>query len=493
MNNILSRDLIAKDFLLIQENIFTNEITELDRDQLCNMIDFWKILLYEKYEARPGQKILLEFNLTNAYYYSAIFAAWELGLIMIVDWPHAYSYDDAVSYRMTMHGKIDIAILYHRQVDPNDKDFYSYWDLERNKLNCKHIVTDKDFDSYTIQDHNLFQWLKSHSMTVSDDHAVWTASGGTTGLPKQIKISHKEIVLQAKRLCKHLNFIQGENTLHTNNLHHGASMCYHFLPSFMMSKNHYVFNGDVGDSSKYFKDLCKYTIDNKINKILLYSADKLINFLTTIDILTHHLDIVTLFYVNRQCIELLNAKNIASIRNVFGDTTIGYGFLVKVVDQNTDPDSYVVSKIGPKLDDFFDFKIENEHLYVKAIGLGETEWRTSHDRFALIDNNFHFYGRGNNYRIGDQWIVLGDIDKKVAELFLDDGATVIIDNEEQQIYLSVWKQNDQAEKEFDQYLRNTYDNIIVNKVARHLNPIEYTVSRKIDRQKLMNYFRNLTV
>ena len=492
MNTILSRNLISKDFLLIQENQNTGERVEINRNSLCNMIDYWKILLVEKYQAQPGQKVLLEFNLTNAYYYSAIFAVWELGLIMIVDWPHAFSYEDATSYRMTMHGKIDLAIVYSRQTDPTDKDFYSFWDHERNRLNCNHIITEKEFDDHRIQNHDIFNEIVKTVYAEPGIDAVWTASGGTTGLPKQIKITHKEIFLQAQRLCKHLNFQVGESTLHTNNLHHGASMCYHFLPSFMMSKTHYVFNGNTRNSSTYFEDLCRYTQNKQINKILLYSSDKIVNFLNTIDPLNHSLDIITLFYVNQQCIRLMKSKNIASIRNVFGDTTIGYGFLVKIVDQHTDPDNYVVNKIGPKLDDFFDFKIENDYLYVRAAGLGETEWRTSKDRFADIDGYFHFYGRGNNYRIGDQWIVLGDLDKKVAEIFSDDGATVVIDNEEQQLYLSVWKQNSQAEKDFDQYLSNTYQNVCINKIARHLNAHEYTVSRKIDRQKLLHYFRKMS-
>jgi acyl-coenzyme A synthetase/AMP-(fatty) acid ligase len=490
MNTILSRDLISKDFLLIQENFSTNEKITFDKDQLCHMIDYWKVLLVEKYNAQPGQKVLLEFNLTNAYYWSAIFAVWELGLIMIVDWPHAFNHEDATSYRMTMHGKIDFAIVYSRQTDPNDKEFYSYWDYERNRLNCTHIITETEFDNYQIQNHTAVNQICSTIHAKPSDYAVWTASGGTTGLPKQIKITHKEIFLQAQRLCKHLNFQIGENTLHTNNLHHGASMCYHFLPSFMLSKNHYVFNGNP-KLPTYRQQLCDYIVSRNINKILLYSSDKLINFLTHVEPLKHHLDIITLFYVNKQCIELLKEKNIRSIRNVFGDTTIGYGFLVKVVDQNTNPETYVVNKIGPKLDDFFDFKIENKHLYVKAVGLAETEWKTSQDQFELIDGHYHFYGRGNNFRIGDEWINLGALDKKVAELFFDDGATVVIDNEEQKMYLSVWKQNPVAELELKNYLTQTYQAVTVNKIARDLDPIQYTVSRKIDRQKLLQYFRKM--
>jgi len=490
MSNVLSRNLISLDFVLYQENLQSNELTTINREQFVSMIDYWKMLLVEKYQAKPGQTVMLEFNLTNAYYFSAVFAVWELGMIMIVDWPHAFSYEDATSYRMTMHGKVDFAILYSRQTDPNDQDFYSYWDYERNRLNCNTILTEQEFDSYQIQDHTKFKEISQKILASPDIDAVWTASGGTTGNPKHIKITHKEIALQAGRLVKHLNFNVGENSLHTNNLHHGASMCYHFLPSFMTSKNHYVYNGNPKDNN-YDQVLCDYIIDRKINKILLYSSKKLLNFLSQTPRLNHNLDIITLFYVNNRCIDLMHEKNVGSIRNVFGDTTIGYGFLVKVVDKNTDSNTYVTNRIGPKLDDFFDFKIEDGYLHVKVVGLGETKWKTSLDRFNLINNDYYFYGRGTQYRICDEWINLGDIDNKVAECFPEDGATVVIDNEEQQLYLSVWKSNTQGEQKFSQYLKDNYQHVKLNKVARDLNVIEYTVSRKVDRQKLMQYFRKI--
>lgn len=488
--NILSRNLISADFVLHQENLHTGEVFQIDRDKFCGMIDYWKILLVEKYNAKPGQTVMLEFNLTNAYYYSAVFAVWELGMIMIVDWPHAYSYEDATSYRMTMHGKVDFAILYSRQTDPTDDKFYSYWDYERNRLNCNTILTEQEFDSYQIQDHSRFKEISQTVLASPEIDAVWTASGGTTGNPKQIKITHKEITLQAARLVKHLNFTVGENSLHTNNLHHGASMCYHFLPSFMTSKNHYIYNSELGDFNSY-QGLSKYIVDRQINKVLLYSSEKLINFLSATPKLEHDLDIVTLFYVNKRCIDLMHEKNVRSIRNVFGDTTIGYGFLVKVVDKDTDSDTYVTNRIGPKLDDFFDFKIDNGYLYVKAVGLGETEWKTSLDKFSLTNNNYYFYGRGTQYRICDEWINLGDIDNQVAECFPEDGATAVIDNEEQQLYLSIWKDNPEGEKKFANYLKNNYQHVRLNKVAKNLNVVEYIVSRKVDRQKLMQYFRKI--
>jgi len=490
MINILSRNLISPDFILHQENFQSKEVTVITRERFIGMIDYWKILLVEKYQAKPGQTVMLEFNLTDAYYYSAVFAVWELGMIMIVDWPHAFSYKDATSHRMTMHGKVDFAIVWSLQTDPTAEGVYSYWDYERTRLNCNTIITEKEFDSYQIQDHTKFEEVSKTILASPDVDAVWTATGGTTGDAKQIKITHKEIALQAGRLVKHLNFNVGENTLHIGNLHHGASMCYHFLPSFMTSKNHYIYSGDQ-KKNNYYQDLCECIVDRKINKVLLYSSEKLINFLLQTPRLDHNLDIVTLFYVNKRCIDLMHEKNVNSIRNVFGDTTIGYGFLVKVVDKNTDSDTYVTNRIGPKLDDFFDFKIENQHLYVKAVGLGETEWKTSLDKFELINNDYYFYGRGTQYRICDEWISLGEIDNKVTECFPEDGATAVIDNEEQQLYLSVWKSNPEGEEKFSNYLKVRYQHVKVSKIARGLDITQYIVSRKPDRQKLMQYFRQM--
>jgi hypothetical protein len=50
----------------------------------------------------------------------------------------------------SIHGKIDYAIVYSRQLDPNDKDFYLQWDVLRTQLHCKEIITEKDFDNYEI-------------------------------------------------------------------------------------------------------------------------------------------------------------------------------------------------------------------------------------------------------------------------------------------------------------------------------------------------------
>ena len=59
----------------------------------------------------------------------------------------------------------------------------------------------------------------------------------------------------------------------------------------------------------------------------------------------------------------------------------------------------------------------------------------------------------------------------------------MIDNEEQQLYLSVWKSNPDGEQKFSNYLKDNYQHVTVNKIARELNVIEYIVSRKVESSK----------
>ena len=44
----------------------------------------------------------------------------------------------------------------------------------------------------------------------------------------------------AERMGRLLNFRNEDRVLHIRNIHHGASMSYHFLPSFMIAKDHYT-------------------------------------------------------------------------------------------------------------------------------------------------------------------------------------------------------------------------------------------------------------
>lgn len=492
MTNVLSRHHINPEILIHQWNINSGEIKTFDYNQLCGMIDYWKYMLVEKYHAQPGKTVMIEFNLTNIYYFSAIYAAWELGLTLIVDWVHANSEQMCRSKVFSIHGKIDYAIVYSKQLDPLDKNFYSKWDVLRTELHCNQIITEEDFDNYQVVDHARFKEIASTVYATPESQAIWTATSGSTGIPKQQRIDHKSVVLQAQRLCKHLDFQPGTSTLHTNNLHHGASACYHFLPSMMVAKDHWIINSDFATESE-LKRLADCVNEQKINKLFLYTPAKLRKWLTTTSVLQHSVDVTTLYYCPTAMVTLAKEKNVNSIKSVFGDTTIGYGFLIKVVDCSMPLDNYEPNCIGPKLDEFFDFDLQDNSLYVQIPGIGSTEWKTSNDKFEFRDGKYYFLGRGTDYRINDEWILHQEIETKVSELFDvngEEGATIVVDNEEQQVYLAVWIDNPEAEAALDQWFSQRYKSVYVTKRAKNLDKKDFMGARKISRPALRVHFRN---
>ena len=477
---------------MYQHNFDTAETSLFDYQLFSSMIDYWKFLLVEKYHAEPGQTVMIEFNLTNIYYFTAIYAAWELGLILIVDWPHAHSKQDCHSVSFSIHGQIDHAIVYSGQLDPNNKKFYQEWDVYRTQLHCTNIITEKDFDNYEIQDHSKFDNIAQTVYATPDSQAIWTATSGSTGDPKQQRIDHRSVFLQARRLVTHLNFKPHDVVLHTNNLHHGASACYHFLPSFMSAKDHYILNSPLVTPEEN-KELAKFIIDKKINKLFLYTPAKLVSWLRATDRVEHNVEITTLYYCTKEIVQLAHEKNVSLIKSVFGDTTIGYGFLVKTVNPDDSLSDYEPNFISEKLDDFFDFKIKDGHLYIQIPGLDNSEWKTSYDNFELKNNKYYFLGRGTNYRINDEWINHTEIENKVNELFTTDhkeGATIVIDNEEQQVYLAVWTNDSAAEDLLDKWLSTRYQNVYISKKIHGISKDKFMGSRKISRQLLKEYFRS---
>jgi len=479
---LLSRHIINPNMVLKQHSTDRSEFVAFNYEDFCGMINFWKILLVEKYQAKTGQTVMIEFAQPSIHYYTAIFAAFELGLVLIIDWPHAKNEDDVRSHRMTMHGKIDFAIVNWGQIDPNHK-FYNYWDYRRTADNCRVLITEHDLDTYEIQDADLYNKVAGAIYATPDSDAIWSASGGTTGLAKQTRTTHRQAYLQAERLIKPLGFTEDDVSLHVRNLHHGASMVYHWLPSWMVAKEHSIL------TYRELEELVPAIKSEKITKVQLYTQQMVLDYLKLTHRLDHKLDIITLFNTTDEAIELIKEKNINSVNIVFGDTTIGLGFFVKRVDQSTTADSFSRACVGPKFDDYFDFKIEDGLLYISVPCLGQ-DWRTSGDRFDYVDGLYYFYGRSNRYRIGDEWITLGDIDAKVDQIF-GTGATAVIDEYYEHLYLAVWEPNPAAEAEFNDYLLSTFENVRINKIARDLNFDDFFGSRKIDKQKLKDQFRKL--
>ena len=445
---------------------------DIDYANFCHLVDRWKSLLIEKYKVYPGKKIVLEFVVPNAHYYSAVFAAFELGLVIISEWPPAFDEFDVHSHRMTMHGRIDYAIVHHGQLQPGH-EYYNYWNLRRTMANVDHVVTDIDFDQHQPckLDYPIF--------CNPDTEIMWAASGGTTGPAKQIRHSHQWVYTQSQRLTRHLNCNSHDHVLHIQNLLYGGGVYTWFIPTWMTAKEHTVM---VTDNIKQIADAV-YNL--QITKLHIHTYPMTLEFIEIVEPLTHDLDIMSFSNLPNEFIDKIKNKNIHSVKSMFGDAMIGSAVFVKTINKNsTIPEP---NYVGDIVDDFYDYKLEDGFLWISIPSLNQ-DWKTSQDRFEYKNGKYYFYGRGNQYQFQNQQLILGDLDLKVEELFKG-SATIVVDEEYKKIYLAVWKENSEALREFKHYLNTTYNGLQISQTAKNLNINKFTVARKIDREKLKEYFR----
>ena len=482
---VITRHCLNKDLLIYQHDSTDQQTDVFDYTQFCNMIDYWKVMLVDRYQAHPGQTCLIDFVILNAYYYSAVFAAAELGLVLIIDLPHAYNENDIQSYKINMHGKIDFVISQKIKYDEQRADYNKY-DILRNNHVGINTVFEEDFNSYIIQNNNLWEEVREKIYCQPDHPLIYSASSGTTGVPKKIVNSHRKVYLMARRLGRLLDIESTDRVLHTRNIHHGASMCYHFLPGFMIGKEQYTYTmKDDNDIPK----IVNFIEAHKLNQLFLYTSALLTNYLHQTPAVSHRVKITTLYQITAEAVNLLKQKNIKSISSPFGDTTIGLGFFVKKVNQFTDEKNYDVANMGPASDEFFLCELRDSKLYVSCPILDE-DWRTSNDLFDIIDGDFYFRGRADVYRINHDWIKLKDLESKVKQLFGPNGASIVVDQDMQKIYLAIWQENSEAETELNDFVEKEYEQARINYVLRNESFEHFYNSRKIDNSKIREVCRS---
>jgi hypothetical protein len=481
--NIISRHCINPAIVIHEHDHETRKfIAHYNYDNFCNLIDRWKILLIEKYNVRPGQTICPIVG-PNIFYYAMLFAAAELGLVIIVDWPHAFKESDLESPKMKIHGKIDFistAKFLHNPENPK----YLRWEVQRDLMYGHTMLYEEDYHNYEIKDIELFNKMPTTIWATPTSPLVYSASSGTTGDPKKITNTHKKIYLMAQRLGS-FYIEKNSSVLHTALIHHGASMCYHFLPGFMFGRDHFTFACGV----RYVPGIAEFVNANKINQLFLITPWMMTDYLKNTDPVAHRVNIITLYQIPINLIPMVKKKNINFVKSPFGDTTIGLGFFLKTVDQTTDIDTYDVTNMGPVIDNFFHVELRDKCLYISCPTLNE-DWATSNDQFEKIGNDYYFQGRANQYRINSEWIKLNDIEQQVQMLFGPTGANIVVDPEMQQIYLAVWKENAEAEKKLKTYFADNYNTVNISYVLRGEIYNEFFLSRKIDNSKIRQVCRN---
>lgn len=490
MKNLISRHCIHSDMLLYEHNPETGEVVKIyTRDDFCQLINRWKVYLVENYNVQPGQTIAMELA-PGIIYYSLVFAAAELGLTFVIDWPLCYSERDLTDPKVAMWGQIDYIVTHRHHEDPchiKGQQIWSKWTHQRNlKYGKTFVYEDKMFDYDMNQSQRITEIIES-IWARPDTPLINFASSGTTGLPKKLMNTHEKVYRISRRITG-LNFTKGLRILNFNNLHHGASMSYHFMPSFMVGSELFTAIGCYGPNELGIDGVIKFVLDNRINQIFLYRQDHAEHFLRTIPVVDWTINITTLLQITSEMARLVKEKNVNWICSPFGDTAIGQAIFNKKVTKDTDLETYDVANQGKPVDDFFQVEVRDGSLWVAVPELNQ-EWRTSGDAFEVIDGEYYFRGRANQYRINNEWIALGPLEQKVSELFGPQGANVVIDFEMQKVYLAVWEANAEAESKLNQYFAENYKGVKINYVLRNEEYRHFFSSRKIDNSKIREVCR----
>jgi hypothetical protein len=482
MKNIISRYCINPEISFPEYDTDTGELIKTHNyDDFCHLINRWKIILVKKYNAQPGQTIFLGVG-PNLYYYSLIFAVAELGLVLIVDWPHVYTEKQLEDPRISMYGQIDYIFIDYNFHNMDHPAAINEWEMRRNLKFGKFFLYQHEFYDYEIPKSEGITDIIKAVWATPDSDLIYSTSSGTIGTPTNIVNSHKEVYMFSNRSAN-LYFTKNDSALHYKTIHHGSSMSIHFLPAFMVGGAQFTPDGVNGDHID-MDPVIKFVIDKKINQLFLYKPEMLLYFLKNTPKIEHKVDITTLQQITPEMISLIKEKNINCIRTSFGDTTIGLMFFIKTVDQTTIIDEYDVNNMGPVLDDFYQFEIRDDHLWISIPAL-QQDWKTSNDVFAIIDGSYHFKGRSHKYRINEEWVELARLEQMVLQLFGLSNANIVIDSDQQKIYLAVWVPNLEAENKLKNYLTDTYNGAAnISYILRNENRDEFASSRKIDNVKI---------
>jgi acyl-coenzyme A synthetase/AMP-(fatty) acid ligase len=415
-------------------------------------------------------------------YYALIFACCELGLVLTNVWPSMIHDQDPYDDRLAIIGGVDMVICKQAQHDPTRADYNSA-NHKRDLTYSKKIIYEHEFVDYEIPNPALFEQISNTVWATPDTVLTIGCSSGTTGDPKKISDTHKKVYRMAQRYAP--RYSAGKRVLHSAHHHVGLSGPMYLLPGFMFGTDQFTHELEPAD----LQQLVDTVIENKINHLYCYNAPILLKFLQLVPRLEHDLRIFTLVRITKVVAELLQEKNVELLMTAFGDSTIGHAFFLKRIDRHTDLSAYDDSNQGAPVDDFYAFEIRNGLLYTSIPQLTQ-DWNTSKDLFEIKHGDYCCLGRSDDYEINGESFSLKTLEQQVSEFF-GEGANVFFDADRQKLYLAVWEKNDEAEKQLNNFLQQTYQFISISAVLRNVDIIEFYNDRKIDSAKVRRICRTI--
>lgn len=472
------KEVITRDFI----NQRIRFVECLNKDKVYNIkefndtINYWKIILYEGYNLRPGNRICIYDSTIGFLYTSLFFAASELGLEIITPPEKATDESGYVEHLEIMtqeQGLFDAAII----DEINQKSSNVSAMAQRY---CKSIISDQAFFSYKIKDDQLYKYLVDNVLCTEDSILVHATTSGSTGIPKPLKYTHKQLHRIAVRNIDVLGY-KNNSVCHTRNLHHSFILMTHFLPSIHASEEHYSFPLGRWENIKEFIELIKQLEISKVAITYKGLIDDVFSIMTKSgDRFKHNISIIVGgFHVSNEFIKLVKQVNIQEILSLFGTNETFGPLFVKHIKQSQDLSTYRSDWYPPTDGDFFTITSVENKISVTADSIGIKDIVVED---TLIGDNIAGYihkGRENLFRINEIYFTIPEIHETVVP-YCDGDFDICVDASNQKLYLAVWsgavefEKLNQAMKEkfkllqFDKYSRLDRDNYSGFKVNMNL-------------------------
>lgn len=475
---------ISKHFLHPKIKFSDHDAGIKDFGDFTDAITFWKTILVEKYGLTKGSKVAIFDTSLRFNYITLVLAAAELGIVLILtpDKPTSNTgKSEKLDALVEQHGMIDLCIM-------DDMCMAQLPLVAAAKLYGLALVNSNIFDTYTIKDHSLYNQLKETILAGPDDVLVLTTTSGSTGEPKLIAYTHRQLYKIGKRNVSVYQYDTAV-TCHTRNMHHAFVLLCHFLPVLTGTEMHYTksWNNDAKD----LVELVDYVNTNKINSVVVSYKQMLDSiFLVMIERNLTFLHDVTLivggFYITKDYVDKIKKVNVKKIISTFGSNETLAPLLLRHVDQNTDTESYQANYLGKPCDDFYQMSLGDDgRLQVTCKELFDGQI-TMDDRFSGDSKNGYYHqGRENFYRIDHTDFSLSQVND-IAKQFATGEFNITIDIPYQRIYLTVWSGTVLIDD-----LNSSLHNRIGLAISSWdtLDPKEFNDEFKLNHDKLRHYYR----
>jgi hypothetical protein len=480
-------EIISRNFLHPNIEFYDNDAGIKYAADFNDTITFWKTILYEGYNLRPGNSVVIYDTSLRFDYVCLVLAAAELGLKLILtpEKPSSVTGKDAkLDALVKSYGIIDLAII--DNVCANMPAI-----VASATRYSKKVIQSSVFSTYNIVDHSIYNQMKNTVSANNSDELIITTTSGSTGEPKLIVYTHQQLFRIGKRNVQAYNYT-GTSTCHTRNMHHAFVLLCHFLPSLTGIQTHHTNTFPMVDNHHellaLYQTLSHYKIDNVV---LSYKSmlDNLIALMIDRKLKFDHkiTFIVGGFYITNDYVEKIRLVNVDCLISTFGSNETLAPILLRHIYQNTSTNGYQPNFLGLPCDDYYKLSVTEDHrLSVECKDQFDSAV-VMDDRFdGDINNGFYHHGRDNFYRIDHRDFSLHQLNA-IVKNFVTGDFNITIDLPYQRIYLVLWE--DAVLTDFAQLNQELRESTGVEiSIWDQLNKIEYS-DFKLNHDKIRLHFR----